>query len=155
MKRNKAVITATVNQNYNDSDILVYATLSGIHKPMWKIHIEDKEFNFFPNKNFIYQDRLWQLSLYLDIPQEELSFDVNNNPPDELENEFGLETFNEFRTHLSSYLSRTPIYYTIVTDNNNIVASDVRELAKQLSKSGANVITKVTSPTNFLKSKNL
>ena len=155
MKNNKAVITATVNQNYNDSDILVYATLSVIHKPMWKIHIKYKEFNFFPNKKFIFQDGLWQLSMYLDIPREELSFDVNNNPPDELENEFGLETCNEFRTHLSSYLSRTPIYYTILIDNNNIVASDVTELAKQLSKSGANVIMKLTSPTNFLKSKNL
>ena len=155
MKKPKAVITATVNQNCNDSDILVYATLSGIHNPMWKIHIEDKEFNFFPNKKFIYQDGLWQLSLYLDIPKEELSFDVNNNPPDELENEFGLETCNEYRTYLSNFLSRTPIYYTIVIDNNNIQAANDTKLSNQLSKSGANVIMKVTSASNFLKSKKI
>lgn len=154
MAKTKAVITATVHQNYNDSDILAYTTLTGIQKPMWKIHIEDKEFNFFPNKKFIFQDGLWQLSMYLDIPKEELSCDVNNNPPDYLENEFNLETCNEYRGQLSTYLSRSPIYYTIVIDNNN-TETEVTELTKKLSKSGANVTVKVTSPTNFLKSKNL
>ena len=150
MTKTLAVITATVNQNYNDSDILMYATLTGIHEPMWKIHVEDKEFNFFPNKKFIFQDGLWQLSMYLDIPKEELSFDVNNNPPDDLENEFGIETCNEYRTDLSSYLRRTPIYYTIVIDNNNMLAADAAKLATQLSKSGANVKVKNSSVTNFL-----
>jgi hypothetical protein len=153
MRKTLAVITATVNQNYNDSDILMYAELTGIHNPMWKIHIEDKEFNFFPNKKFIFQDGLWQLSLYLDIPKGELSFDVNNNPPDDLENEFGIETCNEYRTHLSSYLSRTPIYYTIVIDNNNILAADVAKLANQLTKSGANITMQHSSLTNLLEPK--
>jgi hypothetical protein len=143
MKNTKAVITATtLKQNINYSEVQAFATLNTISKPMWKLHIKDLEFNFYPNPDYILEDGLWQLSLYLDIPYQELSSDMSNNPPDDLENEFDLDTCNEFRSELGNYLNRSEVYYSLMLNEDLINFKNIM-LVDQICKQGAYVsITK-------------
>ena len=137
MINTKAVITATtLKQNSKYSEVQAFATLNTISKPMWKLHIKNLEFNFYPNPNFILEDGLWQLSLYLDISYLELSSDKSNNPPDDLENEFGNDTCNEYRFELGNFLNRNEVYYTLMLNEELITYKNIK-LVDQLCKQGA------------------
>jgi hypothetical protein len=152
MKKINAVITASIlKQNSKYSEVLAIDTLSKCSKPIWKIHIKNLEFNFYPNQDYILSGGLWQLSMYLDIPYKEYSCDMNNNPPDELENEFGLDIFNEYRTGLGDCLNRSEVFYTIIVDTDaDLINYKNIKLVNQLNESGAFVSFTKSHITNLI-----
>jgi hypothetical protein len=126
MINTKAVITVTaLKQNIKFYKVKAFAKLNTISKPNRGLHIKDLAFSFYTNPDYILEDGLWQFSSY-----------ISNNPPDEVENEFDLDTCNEFRTELGNYLDLSEVYYRLIlnedlTNYKNIMLVD--KLCKQVA----------------------
>jgi hypothetical protein len=61
------------------------------------------------------EDGLWQLNLYCKIPKDEYKYDVNNNEPLPLEDEFGEEECAEQRSNITKELCATGNHFRLVT----------------------------------------
>jgi hypothetical protein len=98
-----------------EHSLIAHALLFEGSRPCWEIHIGGMVFRFTPNPEFILEDGLWQLNLYCSIPKEEYKYDVNNNEPLTLEEEFGEEECAAERANISKELATKDIHFRLNT----------------------------------------
>lgn len=110
-----AAIFATKERPFGQEHSLqAHALLFEGSRPYWEVFIGGKTFRFIPNPDFILEDGLWQLNNYCQIPDAEYKFDVNNNMPLTLEEEFGADVCKQYRTNISSELITTGIHFKLI-----------------------------------------
>lgn len=110
-----AAIFATKERPFGQEHSLqAYALLFEGSRPYWEVCIGGKTFRFIPNPDFILEDGLWQLNNYCQIPQAEYKYDVNENMPLTLEEEFGADICKQYRTAISKELIETGIHFKLI-----------------------------------------
>jgi hypothetical protein len=94
--------------------LIAHALLFLGSRPYWEVYIRGKVFRFISNPDFLLEDGLWQLNTYCQIPENEYKFDVSNNVPLTLEEEFGDDICKEARANISIELAKTNIHFKLV-----------------------------------------
>ena len=95
--------------------LVAHALLFEGSKPYWEIYIGEKIFRFIAHPDYILEDGLWQLNDYCQIPESEYKFDVSNNNPLTLEEEFGEEICKDERTGIAKSLADAGFHFTLIT----------------------------------------
>ena len=71
--------------------------------------------NFVTDPQYLLEETLWQLQTYTQIPFADYSFDVNNNLPDLLENEYEEDDIKEGRSNLVNDLKSGNLSYSMIS----------------------------------------
>jgi hypothetical protein len=110
-----AAIFATKERPFGQEHSLqAHALLFEGSRPYWEVYIGGKTFRFIPNPDFILEDGLWQLNNYCQIPESEYKFDINDNMPLTLEEEFGIDICKQYRTNISKEITTTGFHFKLV-----------------------------------------
>jgi hypothetical protein len=110
-----AAIFATNERPFGQEHSLqAHALLFEGSRPYWEVYIGGKTFRFIPNPDFILEDGLWQLNNYCQIQESEYKFDINDNMPLTLEEEFGVDICKQYRTNISKELSITGFHFKLI-----------------------------------------
>lgn len=101
--------------NGPEESLIAHALLFEGGRPYWEIHIGGKIFRFISNPDFLLEDGLWQLNSYTQIPESEYQYDVSENEPISIEEEFGEADCQEARQNISKLLTEKDIHFKLVT----------------------------------------
>jgi hypothetical protein len=94
--------------------LIAHALLFQGARPYWEVYIKEKLFRFIPHPEFQLEEGLWQLNSYCQIPENEYKFDVSNNAPLTLEEEFGEDTCKSSRDNIVADLLKSGIQIKLV-----------------------------------------
>lgn len=97
-----------------EHSLIAYAFLFEGSRPYWEVYVGGKLFRFIPNPNFLLEDGLWQLNNYCQIPESEYKYDISNNIPLTLEEEFGDEICKQSRENITKELEESYVHFRLV-----------------------------------------
>lgn len=109
-----AIYATQIQPNRIDQTLIATAHIYDGDKPCSQIIIRDRIFNFVADPQYLLEETLWQLQTYTQIPFADYSFDVNNNLPDLLENEYEEDDIKEGRCNLVSDLKAGSLSYSMI-----------------------------------------
>lgn len=128
-----------------------YALLLESVQQYWEIYINKYIFRFIPYQDHALEDGLWNLILYCQVINKEYQYDIHNNVPLILEEEFGKEITERNRREINNDIERWEYDFDSYVFQEDLLLESELQLIRLAEMTVNNHFTNDTiSPENYI-----